>query len=305
MNNLRKIIENINISMSILENEPMSKHTTFKVGGCADYFVSPSSISDFTNLIKKLREISVPYFILGGGSNLVVSDKGIEGVVISTSNLRDIKYENEFLECECGVMFDDIMQYCIKEKLSGLESFSGLPGSVGGAVFMNARCYDVSLSDKIKSVTYFDIKAETLNTYFFNKDDWGYKKSPFQTNEKIIISATFNISKCSSNEISSKIEEFRLNRESKGHFKYPSAGSVFKNNRLFGKPSGKIVDEAGLLGYQIGGAQVAPWHGNFIINANNASASDIYALVEYVKNRVFEQSNFTLECEILFVGKWK
>ena len=199
-----------------------------------------------------------------------------------------------------------LVKFCTENNISGLEQFAGLPGSVGGAVYMNARCFDLSISDRLFSVScmdYSDNKIK-LEQELFDPSAWAYKKSPYQDGNKFITTATFLLTQKNASEhdtIQEECKKYISERVSKGHFKFPSAGSVFKNNRDFGKPSGQIIDEAGLRGYACGGAKVADFHGNFIINTGNATANDIKTLVKAVQNKVEQKFGFLLEPEIIFV----
>ena len=313
MNNLRNIAENIN-SMGIFKGvikfeEPLRNYTTFKVGGKARVFAEPENAETLQFLLAELSREKVPSFILGGGSNLVPQDEDLECFVISTKKLCKISCENEVIFAESGASIKSITDFCVENSLSGLENFGGLPGSVGGACYMNARCYETSFSDVLISVKYLDFEIDektgysipVIKDYFFDIEDWDYKKSPFQNTKKVILQVALGVKAGNQAEIKEKSEHFVKDREEKGHFKFPSAGSVFKNNRDFGKPSGKIIDECGLRGNAVGDAQIAPWHGNFIINRENASATDIKTLVENTKKTVAEKTGFNLECEILFV----
>ncbi len=304
MNNLLKKSVNFNIIDSyngiFLQNESLKEKTTFKIGGNASFFAKPADTKSLIALLSWAKENDLPIFILGGGSNLVVSDEGIDKLVISTESFDFCTLQDDLLTCGAGCTFKKITEFCIKNEISGLENFAGLPGTTGGATFMNARCYDVSLSDVLSSVKYIDLTDFSEKTYFVELKDWDYKKSPFQSGDKIITQVNFSIKKGNSKEIEEKSLSFIKDRENKGHFKFPSAGSVFKNNRNFGKPSGKIIDEVGLRGFSVGDAQVAPWHGNFIINNGNASSSDVCNLVEIIKQKVKEKTGFSLECEIIF-----
>ena len=304
MNNLLKNSLNFNINGSyngiFLQNEPLKDKTTFKIGGNATYFAQPNDINSLIYLLTEAKQNSVPVFILGGGSNLVVADEGIDKLVISTLGLDFCKHDSNFLTCGAGCTFEVITKYCIQNSVSGLENFAGLPGTTGGAVYMNARCYNVSISNVLDSVKYIDSTDFSVKTYEFNENDWDYKKSPFQNTENIVIEVKFKVKRGKRDNIWDKTESFIMDRQLKGHFKFPSAGSVFKNNRDFGKPSGQIIDEVGLRGISVGGAQVAPWHGNFIINNRNASAKDVKTLVKNIQQKVQEKTGFLLECEIIF-----
>ncbi len=316
MKNLHIIAKNIinsqNFQGEILCNEPMNRHTTFKIGGNADVFAIPHTIESLLYVLQELQNNSIPYFILGGGSNIVVSDNGIEGFVITTEKINKITVEesNEriILTAQAGCTIKDITDFCIENELSGLETFAGLPGSIGGAVFMNARCYDKSISDVLVQSKYISIaNSQEITTYTMNTIDWNYKKSPFQTsdNSLIILSVTLLVKKGSKELITTECNKYITDRKQKGHYDFPCAGSVFKNNRNFCKPSGKIIDEVGLKGFTIGKAQIAPFHGNLIINLGDAFAEDIKRIVEITQKRVYDSTGFNLESEIIFVGKFK
>ncbi len=291
--------------------ESLSKHTTFKVGGKVDFFISPKSPSAFTQTLSFLKSENIPFFIIGGGSNTVFSDTSIEGAIVSTLSLSAIhatyskKLQESYIELHCGAgcTFEQISLYCEENELTGLESFSGLPGTLGGAVFMNARCYDKEIADVLSKAEYFDTSTLKTDSYTFNTQDWSYKHSPFQQNTNMkILSTVLLVKKGKKNEIIKENEFYLNDRKMRKQFDFPSAGSVFKNNRAFGEPSGKIIDAAGLRGTQIGGARIADWHGNFIINFNNATADDIRELSTFIINKVKEKTGFELENEILFVN---
>ena len=307
----------------ILFNEPLAPKTTFKVGGAAELFIKPKNYYSFQIVLNILLATQTPFFILGGGSNVVFPDNTYNGVVISTQDFNELDYfpvedfpedfgticlqkDEVFVTCFSGTPMAALVNFCTKNNISGMEQFAGLPGSVGGAVFMNARCFDKSISDVLFSSSYMDYSGQkvTLKKSLFIAEEWDYKKSPYQNAKKFITTATFKlIQKTESDheEIEVQCKKYINERVSKGHFKFPSAGSVFKNNRTFGKPSGQIIDEAGLKGYTMGGAQIAPFHGNFIINSNNATSSDIKNLVYYIQENIQQKYGFFLEPEIIFV----
>lgn len=297
---------------SVKYDEPMNLHTTFKIGGPAAVFVEPDTAESLQLVCQMLEKEKAPFFIIGAGSNLVVNDSGLDCFVVSTQKIsfiedkdstdKDSKDPFRLLHCGAGVSMDVAAKWCAERGLSGLEAFAGLPGTVGGALFMNARCYGVSVSDVLVSATYLDCSAGyKLEQYCFSEEGWDYKKSPFQDSSKVIVSADFRVKEGNGADIAAECEEHLVDRDKKGHFSFPSAGSVFKNNRAFGKPSGQIIDEAGLRGLQIGGAQIAPWHGNFIINTGSATAEDVRQLVDYAISVVKSKTGFTLESEIIFV----
>ena len=303
--NVRKILEKINISGQIRTNVPMNNHTTFKTGGTADYFAVPSDYDDLFMLLEFAKEYSVPVFILGGGANILVSDRGIRGLVIDMGNLSEIKFEDNLCTAGAGFPVSELAEAAAEKKLKGLDFIYGMPGSVGGAVWMNARCYDVSISDILIKVDYLDEKLEfgslevdeILNTF-------AYKVSPFQSSSKIILSAAFRLVKGDQKEILNKMDHHKKDRERKGHYRYPSAGSVFKNNRAFGKPTGVIIDSIGLKGYGVGDAQISDFHGNMIINRGSARSEDIKSIVDYTRELTQKKLGLELETEIQFVGDW-
>jgi UDP-N-acetylmuramate dehydrogenase len=282
------------------------------VGGKADAWVRPArGIFPFyvAKLLKAAKEEGIPVFILGAGANVVISDRGIRGIVLDTGLWKGAeKPEKEgeaafSVKALSGTPVDDLADHLAARGLSGLEFLAGMPGSAGGAVWMNARCYEKSVSDAL-------LETEILNEAFereiipFRAEDFSYKKSPFQQREVLILSARFAVQFREPKDIRKEMEAYRQDRNEKGHYRYPSAGSAFKNNRGFMEPTGRIIDQLGLRGFSVGGAQVAPWHGNLVINTGNALASDIRALMSEVAGRVKEERGFDLESEVLFVGEW-
>lgn len=326
----------------LLEDEPIAPKTTFRVGGTAELFAKPEDVTSIKAIISFARENSIPYFILGGGSNIVFGDYAYKGIVISTGGFRNIESvssddegisENAedcgknqaapsdseqnrtpseelnqntvYVKCGAGVPTNTLVNFCTENNLWNAQEFAGLPGSIGGAVFMNARCFNKSISDIFKSARYLNLETLEEESIEFNESDWDYKKSPFQNKPYLILETVFRLEKNAGEKQKLKEEAaaYIADRVAKGHFKNPSAGSVFKNNRDFGEPSGKIIDNCGLKGFSIGGAQIAPWHGNFIINTGTASADNIIELVKLIQDKVMEKTGFLLETEIIFSGQ--
>lgn len=307
----------------ITYNEPLAQKTTFKVGGTAELFIKPQNYYSFQIALSNLLATNTPFFILGGGSNIVFPDGTLEKVVLSTQDFvsvdklavrdlpmdfteKSIPKDKILITCFSGTPMASLVNYCTEHYISGVEQFAGLPGSVGGATFMNARCFDKSISDIIYYTTHMNLNKDKVELEHnrFDSSKWDYKKSPFQDGNKFITTVTFILDQKTAKDqpqIQADCKKYIAERVDKGHFKYPSAGSVFKNNHDFGKPSGKIIDEAGLKGYTIGGAKIADFHGNFIINFNKASAKDIKDLVEYTTKEVENKFGFKLEPEIIFV----
>jgi UDP-N-acetylmuramate dehydrogenase len=319
VNILRKNPEEINIprppSGVIRFGEPMALHTTFKTGGPADIWVRPEG-DCFPGYAAELfgfaRREGVPVFVLGGGANLVVADRGIRGIVLDSGGWTgwEVKAGRETPEAavrvRSGTAVDALAGALAEQGWSGLEFLAGMPGSVGGAVWMNARCREQSISDILIETEIIDMDGVSFDPLRVPcKDgDFSYKRSPFQGRNVLITEARFALKKGDPEELRRTLAALRLDRKANGQFRAPSAGSVFKNNRAFGKPTGMIIDELGLKGLSSGGASVASWHGNFIINTGHASAADIRALTETLIGKVHAALGLTLEPEILFVGDW-
>ncbi|MDR1326739.1 MAG: UDP-N-acetylmuramate dehydrogenase [Treponema sp.] len=314
MNRLREFLEKINTKVGfsglVRYDEPMALHTTFRVGGPADVWVQADAavFPDYAAaLLRAAADEAIPVFILGHGANLVVPDTGLRGIVLDTgawagvmSGANAVSGTAPALRIRSGTEVDAAVEAAAQEGAGALAFLAGMPASIGGAVYMNARCYGRSVSDTLIEVEILD-EAFQRTIVPFRPEDYGYKKSPFQNRAALILSATFRPEPRPLAEIWLEIEAHRQDRERKGHYRFPSAGSVFKNNRAFGKPTGQIIDELGLCGLGFGGAEVAPWHGNIIINTGTATAADIRALVDELISRVHAALGITLEPEILFV----
>ena len=304
-------------------NEPMKEHTTFKVGGPADCWIQPygDGFRSFcAALLKSARNENIPVFILGGGANIVVSDRGIRAIVMDMrawkgrqngdDDNKGGSNEKQELVFKSGTSIDDACETALAAGLSGLEFLAGMPGTIGGAVWMNARCYGSEIADVLSSAECIAWNEEAgdyqIKRIYTNQiSGFAYKRSPFQEMDCVILSASFNVKKGDTDKILSEMEKNRNDRKIKGHYLFPSAGSAFKNNREFGKPTGVIIDELGLKGLKFGGAQVAPFHGNIIINTGNAAASDIRSLTDEIIIKVNEKTGFRLEPEIIFAGDWE
>ncbi|MDR1400431.1 MAG: UDP-N-acetylmuramate dehydrogenase [Treponema sp.] len=306
MTKLREFLEKINtragFSGHIRYDEPMALHTTFRVGGPADVWIQPDPAvfpQYAAALLHAARDEAIPVFILGHGANLVVSDTGLHGIVLDTSAWAGVSAPH-LLRFRAGTAVDAAVEAAAQQGAGALAFLAGMPASIGGAVYMNARCYERSVADTLIEVEILD---ETFHQTIvpFKPQDYGYKKSPFQNRAVLILAATFRPEPRPPAEIWLEIEAHRQDRTRKGHYRFPSAGSVFKNNHAFGKPTGQIIDELGLRGLRSGGAQVAPWHGNIIINTGTATAADIRTLVDELITRVHAALSITLEPEILFV----
>lgn len=306
----------------ILFDYSLKNLTSLKIGGNSEFFFEPKNEEELISTLLFFNNKNIPISIIGGGTNLLISDNGVEGLVLHLKNFNTIAIEEKndntvFVRVGAGVLTDDLTKWAIENSISGFENFGGLPGTIGGAAFMNARCYDKSISDLFVSAKVLQLKKQstnisaTVNEYEFCTEDWDYKKSPFQKaakgiaiqeNRYIILSVLFKVENGDRIEIEEKTKTRFSDRIQKGHFKAFSAGSTFKNNHNFGKPSGKIIEEAGLKGFSIGNAQVAPWHGNFLINTGSASSKDMKDLIEYVQKTVLEKTDMLLEPEVILAG---
>lgn len=285
------------------ENEPMSAHTTFKIGGPADVFVQPANELILSKVVNFCHLNEIPVTVIGNGSNLLVSDLGIEGVVIHVSNgLSEISLD-EFncINCGSGAKLSLLCSFAAENGLSGLEFAWGIPGLVGGAVYMNAGAYESEIANVVTQCTYLtsDGKFETVS-----KDEMklGYRTSIFKEKKNtVIISAKFSLTPAPIEEIRGKMDMLISRRKAKQPLEFPSAGSTFK--RPTGNFAGTLIDMCGLKGTSIGGAQVSEKHAGFIINKGGATASDVKRLIELVSDRVFLQTSVRLEPEIEFIGR--
>lgn len=287
----------------VKENESMSKHTSFKIGGNAQALIEVTNNEGLIDILSRCKEAKVPYFILGKGSNLLVSDNGIEGVVIKLGGVfTQIKMlDPETIYCGAGVSLAKLCTFACEQGLSGLEFAWGIPGSVGGAAYMNAGAYGGEMKDVISSCTHIDSDNKT-GTYGVCQLDLSYRHSVYSENNFVITGVTVRLHKDSSVEIRNRMNDFMSRRKEKQPLGYPSAGSVFK--RPQGYFAGALIQEANLKGKQIGGAQVSEKHSGFIINKGNATCKDVMDLVAYIQKSVKEKSGVDLECEIKPVGKF-
>ena len=290
----------------MLADEPMGRHTTFRIGGPADAMVVPHDARDVRRVASFCREAGFPLFVLGGGANLLVADRGIRGVVLDTSRLTGIEApadRPETLRARAGTPVDALCRRAREAGLAGLSSFAGMPGLVGGSIWMNARCYEVSLSDRLEAVEALEEDLQVREREV-RPEEYGYKRSPFQGRPAVVLGGTFRLQPGDPARIREEMEACRRDREAKGHFLYPSAGSVFKNNRAFGQPTGRLIDSLGLKGTRVGEAEVSPLHANIIVNLGRARAADVLALIRLVEERVRQRFGFELEREVLLAGDW-
>ena len=280
--------------------EPMCCHTSFKIGGPADIFVTIKNCDELKNVILQLKKNEIPYMIIGKGSNLLVSDKGIEGAVISLSKLDEISVLGQEIKVGAGAKLALLCKAALDNSLSGLEFGFGIPGAVGGAVYMNAGAYGGEIKDCIVSCEYLDVDGE-IKTIKAEDMALGYRTSIFKSNDKIILSATFKLEKGDKTLIKAKMEDFLSRRKEKQPLEYPSAGSTFK--RPEGHFAGALIEKNNLKGVTVGGAQVSCKHAGFVINKGSATAEDVLNLIEKIKETVLRNDNVELCTEVIFVGR--
>lgn len=282
-------------------NEKMSKYTTMRVGGPCDCIVFPDEISKIKEVIDFCKNENITFFVIGNGSNLLVKDEGIHGVVIKLGHrFGKIELDGEYILAYAGATMPVLSQLAKKNSLKGLEFACGIPGTIGGGVKMNAGAYGSQISDILYEVTYMDEKEE-IKTIKNKECSFGYRKSIFTINPNyVILSAKFKLEKGNIDEIENKMRENSLARKTKQPLEYPNFGSVFK--RPEGYFVGKLVDDAGLRGYKIGGAQVSTKHTGFIVNVDNATCKDVLNLIEYVQTTVYNKFNVKLTPEVIIIG---
>ena len=279
---------------------PMSELTTFRTGGPAAFLAVPDSVDKLKNLIKCCLENETEYYIVGKGSNILVSDIGIKGVVILTTSLEGITYEGEGrITCLAGTPLIRLCSFALENSLSGLEFAYGIPGSAGGAVYMNAGAYGGEMKDVVVSVSHID-KNGDIGSFDKGSLDFGYRRSVYSGGDYVITGASVILTQSDKNEIKAKMDDLLSRRKAKQPLDYPSAGSTFK--RPEGYFAGALIEQCGLKGFCIGGAQVSEKHAGFVINKGGATANDILSLVEYVKETVYKNTGVILEPEIKFIG---
>ncbi len=284
------------------ENEKMDSHTSFKIGGEADFFVCPDSADALQEVLRAAKESNLPVFILGNGSNLLVSDRGIEGVVISTAGLKKISLISDTeIFAEAGASLTAVCVFAKEHSLSGLEFAYGIPGSIGGALYMNAGAYGGEMIDVVSGAQ--SISSDTLSVTERMVDDMnlGYRHSIYKENGEIITGVYLKLTKGDKENIASDMNNFMQKRKTSQPLEYPSAGSTFK--RPEGYYAAALIDTCGLKGRSVGGAQVSVKHAGFVINKGNATCDDVLALIDIIKNTVLQKEGVELNTEVIFVGR--
>ena len=284
---------------NVLVDEPMSEHTTFEVGGPADLFVTPEDIDEVREVVSAVRESGENYFLLGRGSDLLVSDAGYRGVIIALECLMGVSVEDDEMCCQAGVDLREASEMACELGLSGLEFACGIPGSVGGACYMNAGAYDGCMADVLKEVRVLTSAGDVCDLGV-DELDLGYRHSRIADEGLVVLSATFALTRADGEKIRQKMDDLTHRREEKQPLDLPSAGSTFK--RPEGHFAGKLITDAGLRGYQVGGAAVSKKHAGFVVNVGGATAADVHAVIEHVQAEVERQFGVRLQPEVRFLG---
>ena len=290
---------NIVSKENVRQYEPMKKHTTFNIGGMADIYVLADTKEQIQDILKIVKKYDVPLTIVGKGSNLLVKDKGIRGIVVKP-NLKGITVDRDKITVSAGELLIKVAKIAAEKELSGLEFACGIPGTIGGAIKMNAGAYGSEMKDIVLKTTYIDMEGN-INTIYNKEHEFDYRRSVFCKQKAIIIETELELKFGQKLEIEKKIEENKRNRIEKQPISMPSAGSIFKRGEGF--ITAKLIDECGLKGFTIGGAQVSEKHAGFIVNTGNATADDVINLISLIKNKVKKKFQVDIETEIQIIGE--
>ncbi|MBU5481203.1 UDP-N-acetylmuramate dehydrogenase [Blautia sp. MSJ-19] len=286
----------------VLFEEPMKRHTTFRIGGPAEVFVMPRSVEDVAKTLMICKEENIPYFILGNGSNLLVSDRGYRGVILQMDrNIGTVAVDGTEIRASAGALLSTIAVAARRASLTGFEFAGGIPGTLGGAVVMNAGAYGGEMKDVLKEVTVMDQDGK-IRVIPAEKLEMGYRTSIVKSAGYIVLEAVISLKEGDIEEIKALTRKLSEQRSEKQPLEYPSAGSTFK--RPEGYFAGKLIMDSGLRGYRVGGAQVSEKHCGFVINAGDATAEDVCNLMKHVRETVYAKFGVTLEPEVKFLGEF-
>lgn len=285
--------------IEIKQNEPMSRHTSFKIGGNADLYIIPHDMDALIETVRILKETETKRYFLGNATNVLFDDAGFRGAVVYLGNICAIKVIENRIIAEAGASLNLVCKTARDKELSGLEFAYGIPGSIGGAVFMNAGAYGGEMSQVIAQSTYLSLDDMTVHTIPLTAHEYGYRESVYRHNNWLVLSAVLELQKGEYDKINAAMNDYMSRRVDKQPLEYPSAGSVFK--RYPGRYTGQMIEECGLKGYSIGGAQVSEKHAGFIVNKGGATSADVLALIEHIKNEVYKKFDCRIECEVIHV----
>ncbi|WP_220730160.1 UDP-N-acetylmuramate dehydrogenase [Apilactobacillus zhangqiuensis] len=288
--------------IKLLKNEPLSKYTFTETGGPADLVAFPKNTEEVRELLSMAKRDNLPITVLGNASNLIIKDGGIRGLVIILTEMNEITSHDDLVIAQAGARYIDTTIVAQQHGLTGMEFAAGIPGSIGGAVFMNAGAYGGETAEVIESVTVLTPENE-IKTLTNSELDFGYRHSAVQDQDDIVLEATFKLSAGDKDEIQAEMDHLNALRESKQPLDLPSCGSVFK--RPVGYFAGKLIHDAGLQGYQSGGAQVSKKHAGFIVNIDNATATDYLDVIKHVQETVYAKNKVHLETEVRIIGQDK
>lgn len=295
-------LNNVIAKDSILIDEPMSRHTTFRVGGPADFFVTPKAKEEVRDVICICKEAGMPYYIIGNGSNLLVSDAGYRGVIVQIyKEMNEVKVEGDLVKAQAGALLSGIAAKALGAELSGFEFASGIPGTIGGACVMNAGAYGGEMKDVLESVTVLTGEGKIIELGR-NELELGYRTSVIAKKGYIVLGAVLKLERGDGEKIKTYMDELKEKRVTKQPLEYPSAGSTFK--RPEGYFAGKLIQDSGLKGFTVGGAQVSEKHSGFVINKGNATAADVMELIRQVTAKVKEDTGVTMEPEVKQIGEF-
>lgn len=302
-NNLYNILKEVIPAEDILVNEPMSRHTTFRIGGSADALIKVDSVGQLQKLIPLLKEKKIDFYVVGNGSNLLVSDRGYRGVIVQLDEeYSTVNVQENRLVVQAGASMAKVAKTALNNSLTGFEFAAGIPGTIGGGVIMNAGAYGGEMKDVVSKVRYMNTAGEILEAD--NKAmNFGYRQSMFKSHpEYIVVEVEIILQQGNKDAIADCMMDLARRRREKQPLEYPSAGSTFK--RPEGYFAGKLIQDAGLSGYAVGGAAVSPKHNGFVINTGNATASDVKKLIHDVQEKVYEQFQVKMEPEVIFLGEF-
>ena len=290
------------IGCEVIADEPMKNHTSFKIGGNADLFVTVHDQEQLLAVLKLTGNENIPLFVLGNGSNLLVSDKGVRGIVLRLGGrFREIGFNSDgTIHCGTGAMLSKLCSFALENSLTGLEFAWGIPGSCGGAAFMNAGAYGGEMKDVITSCEHVDMQGE-CGEFSGSELDFSYRHSVYGSGKYIITGVNLRLEKGDKDEIQAKMDDLMGRRKSKQPLEYPSAGSVFK--RPVGYFAGGLIEQCGLKGAKVGGAMVSPKHAGFIVNAGGATCEDVLNLIAEIQRKVKSETGVELECEVRKTGE--
>ena len=298
---IKKILFKETGCQKIMIDEPMDKHTSFKTGGPADIFISPDTTEQISKTLKLCKKHSIPIYVLGNCTNLIVTDKGIRGVVVQIlGKFKNYKVYDNIIEAEAGLMMAQVSQIALENSLTGMEFASGIPGTFGGAVVMNAGAYDGEIKDVVFKTEYIEQSGE-IKIVEGEAHQFGYRSSFFQKSNTVVLRSWMRLKEGKKEEIQKKMNVLNDRRREKQPIDKLSAGSIFKRPK--GYYTGKLIQDCGLAGYSIGGASVSSKHCGFLINKGNATSKDIIELIKYIQDKVYKKFGVELKTEVKIIGE--